>query len=145
MFRMTTITPPTAAPPARPGRLLVRLGIALAVLPIVAFLIQSMVLKIQRVPWYVPLLCTIGALCFVAAFAQRRSLGRVIGMALVGLLAAGQWYMFGVLMALPAYTGPVAVDKPFPVFQTTKSDGTAFTQADLRDQTTVLTFFRGRW
>lgn len=142
---MTTATQPTAAPPAAPGRLLVRLGIALAVLPFIAFAAQ-MGLKVLRVPWYVPVLGTVAALCFAAAVGQRRGAGRVVGLVLVGLLAAVEWYFVLVLTALPAYTGPVAADKPFPAFQTSRADGKPFTQADLGgDRATVLTFFRGRW
>jgi peroxiredoxin len=40
----------------------------------------------------------------------------------------------------------VAAGKPFPVFTTTKADGSPFTQRDLEgDRITVMVFFRGRW
>jgi hypothetical protein len=96
-------------------------------------------------PWYLPLAATLGALVLVVALWQARSIWRILALVLVVLLAAGAW-TFLLAARLPAYAGPVAVEKPFPAFKTARSDGTEFTQRDLEgDQNSVLVFFRGRW
>ncbi len=118
---------------------------ALTVLPIVAYIMQLQ-LRWLTVPWYLPVVSMVAVLLLVAAFLRRRSVFRAFVLVLVGVLTAGEWFALLVLPALPPYTGPVAVGKPFPVFQTVRADGSAFTQADLKgDRETVLVFFRGRW
>lgn len=142
---MQSTTQTTDAPTATPGRFLLRLAVALAVLPILVYAVQF-ALKYLREPWYIPILSTGAALCLVVAFLQRRSIGRLAGLILVTLLAAGEWYFLLVLTALPGYGGPVAAGQPLPRFQTERADGTSFGTDDLHgDQATVLTFFRGRW
>jgi hypothetical protein len=126
-------------------RLPVLLALALIVLPIVAYAIQFHFRYLQ-VPWYVPILTTVGALCMAWAVFESASIGRIILFVLVGLLTAAEWAFFVLILALPAYTGPAEVGKPFPVFQVARADGSLFTQDDLRgSQENVLVFFRGRW
>jgi hypothetical protein len=127
------------------GRLLVWTGVGLALLGIVLCIVQFS-LKILYVPWYAPALATTGALLLLAAVAQRRGVIRIIALVLVAALAGLEWYFLGSLIKLPQYTGPAQAGKPIPSFRTILADGRPFTQQDLQTgQTTVLTFFRGRW
>ncbi len=62
------------------------------------------------------------------------------------VLVAGATWAFLLATRLPAYTGPIAVGQPFPVFTTMRADGTVFTQRNLQGgPNSVLVFFRGRW
>jgi len=64
---------------------------------------------------------------------------------LVGVLAAGEWYLLLNLANLPAYAGPVEVGKQLPAFETQLADGSRLGPGDLKGkQNTVLVFFRGR-
>ncbi len=139
---MTTTSP--AAPRRYPGRLLLALGLGLTILGFVGYVVQ---LQAQRlfVPWYLPILATLGVILVVAALWQARSVWRVLALVLVLLLAAAGW-SFVLAVRLPPYTGPVAVDRPFPAFATVRADGTSFTEQDLVGaKNHVLVFFRGRW
>src|SRR5438105_4544997 len=90
-------------------------------------------LKHLAVPWYSPVLATLGALLLLVAVARRRSVPRVIALLLVGVFAGFQWYFLVSLIKLPAYEGPAQEGKQFPAFRTTLADGRPFTEADLRD------------
>jgi hypothetical protein len=139
------MTPASDAVPRRAsGRLLLFLGLALAVLGIAAYVAQIWA-KNLTAPWYVPAAATCGAVLLGASLWARRTVWRVLALLLVVLLAGAEWAsLFG--MRLPAYTGPVAEGRPFPAFTTARADGAPFTQNDLAgDQKTVLVFFRGRW
>jgi hypothetical protein len=126
------------------GRLLLFLGLGLAVLGVAAFAVQIWAQRLIP-PWYVPISATLGAVLLVVSLWRRRTVWRVLALVLVTLLAAGEWVML-MGMRLPAYTGPVAEGKPFPAFKTARADGSPFTQDDLAgDKKTVLVFFRGRW
>jgi hypothetical protein len=103
-------------------------------------------LKHLAVPWYSPVLATLGVALLVVAVAHRRSIPRVIGLVLVAAFAGLEWYFLVSLMKLPAYEGPAQAGKPFPAFTATLADGRPFTDADLRDGSRrVMAFFRGRW
>jgi len=103
-------------------------------------------LKHLAVPWYSPVLATLGAFLLLVAVARRRSIPRLIALGLVAALAGFQWYFLGSLIKLPAYEGPAQAGKQLPAFSTTLADGRPFTDADLRDGSRhVLAFFRGRW
>jgi hypothetical protein len=109
----------------------------------VAYAVQ---LSLHRliIPWYMPALAMLGVLCLIISLWQRRSLWRWLGLLLVVLLAGAEW-AFLLQARLPAYTGPVA-GHSFPAFTTERTDGTSFTQDDLKgNQDNVLVFFRGRW
>ena len=139
---MTTSS--TAAPRRHPGRLWLALGLGLAALGLFAYVAQVASHRLTT-PWYLPASATVGAFLILLALWEARSLWRILGLLLVVLLAGAEWtFLLG--SRLPPYAGPVAVDKPFPVFKTLRADGTPFTEQDLQgEQTTVLVSFRGRW
>ena len=69
----------------------------------------------------------------------------MLTLVLVGILAAGEWYLMMKLAKLPAYAGPLEVGKPLPAFETQLADGSRFASGDLNcKQNTLLVFFRGR-
>lgn len=135
------------------GRWWFLLGIGLLLLGIVIFIVQSS-LRIWAVPWYAPILATLGVLLAVFSVLQRRSVTRGVGLVLLALLCAGEWHFLIWGSKLPAYSGPVQAGQTIPHFETTLADGRLFTDADLRPGApgsrpevngTVLVFFRGRW
>ncbi|HWB12313.1 MAG TPA: hypothetical protein VG826_24010 [Pirellulales bacterium] len=118
-------------------------GLGFAVVGVAIYVAQVFLHRLAT-PWYLPLTGTLGALFVIGSLWQRRGVWRVLTLVCVLLLAFGEWgFVLGT--RLPAYSGPVAVGKPFPDFSTTRADGEAFTRKDLVDQDTVLVFFRGRW
>jgi FtsH-binding integral membrane protein len=126
------------------GRLFLLLGLGLAGLGVAGYVVQ---ISLQRLmaPWYMPVLATLGVVLVMISLREKRTFWRVFALLGIGLLAAGEW---GILFAfrLPAYTGPVTVGRPFPAFETSRADGTLFTQSNLTgDRNSVLVFFRGRW
>ena len=138
------MTTTTAIERRSPGRLLLAVGLTLAVLGVIGYVLQ---IRAQRltVPWYMPIAATVGLLFVIASLWQGRTVWRVLAFLLVALLAGGGWAVL-LMTRLPAYTGPVAAGQPFPAFTTARADGTSFTQDDLKgSQTSVLVFFRGRW
>ncbi len=126
------------------GRRFLLLGLGLAVLGVAAFVVQ-MSLKRLMAPWYMPALALVGVVLVVISLWERRNVWRVLALFAVVLLAGAECAgLYAV--RLPAYTGPIAVGRPFPAFATLRSDGTPFTQRDLAgDLNNVLVFFRGRW
>jgi arginine exporter protein ArgO len=114
------------------------LGLAVAV--------AQVSLKYLFVPWYSPVLATLGAFLLLGALARRRSIPRVIALVLVAACAGLQWYLLVALMKLPSYEGPAQAGKQLPAFSATLADGRAFTEADFQDGSRrVMVFFRGRW
>jgi hypothetical protein len=98
------------------------------------------------VPWYSPVLATIGAFLLFLSVARRRTIPRIAGLVLVALFAGFQWYAIGILSKLPDYEGPAKVGKQLPAFQATLADGRSFTEANFHDGSRrLLVFFRGRW
>ncbi len=138
------MTNSTAAAPHRIfGRLFMSLGLALAVLGVVAYAVQ---ISLQRltVPWYMPALATLGVVLVVVSLIERRTIWRILALGALLLVAGAEW-AFLYALRLPPYTGLIAVGRPFPAFETKRADGTAFTERDLAgSQNTVLVFFRGR-
>ena len=135
---------PIATPGRSRGRLLLLLGLGLAVLGVVAYVVQ---LSLQRLmlPWYMPALALLGVVLVVMSLWQRRTVWRVLALLAVVLLAGAELAVLHA-MRLPPYAGPIAVGRPFPAFEVRRADGTPFTQADLTgDRNQVLVFFRGRW
>lgn len=127
-----------------PGRGFLWLGIALAILGPAAYMLQLWARQLFT-PWYVPSAGTLGVVLIILALAYARSAARVLALVLVGVLAAGEWYLLLELAKLPAYVGPVEVGKPLPAFETQLADGSRFGPGDLHGkQNTVLLFFRGR-
>jgi hypothetical protein len=126
------------------GRLFLLLGLGLAVLGVVAYVVQ---ISLQRLmaPWYMPILASLGVVLVAMSLLERRTVWRVFALLAVVLLAGAEC-AFLYAMRLPPYTGPIAEGRPFPAFETRRAGGTPFTQRDLiGDRSTVLVFFRGRW
>ena len=139
---MTTISTP--ATHRSRGRLFLLLGLGLAVLGVVAYLVQFSLQRLT-VPWYMPALAVVGAVLVAASLWEKRTVWRVLALAAVVLLGGFELFVLNA-MRLPPYTGPIAVGRPFPAFEAKLADGTPFTQDDLvGDQNSVLVFFRGRW
>jgi hypothetical protein len=111
-----------------------------------AALFAQVKLQYLSVPWYSPILATLGAFLLLVAVFSRRSIPRLIALVLVAAFAGLQWYFLAVLMKLPEYTGPARKGEPIPAFHTTLADGRSFTEEDLRDGSRhAMVFFRGRW
>jgi len=139
---MTSSSSP--APHRFRGRLFVLLGLGLAVLGVVAYVVQISVGRLMA-PWYMPTMASLGVVLVVVSLLERRTVWRVFALLVVVLLAGAEWAVLCALR-LPAYMGPIAVGRPFPAFETSRADGTPFTQRDLAgDRNSVLVFFRGRW
>ena len=142
---METTSPPIAAPPRAGGRLYLWLGLALGLLGPTLYAVQLQAHRLT-VPWYMPILGTIGAATMLFAATRNRGIWRFLLSALLVVLATGEWSLLLSKSKLPPYTGPVAVGKPFPAFSTTLADGSKFDETNLKgEQTTALVFFRGRW
>jgi hypothetical protein len=138
---------PATAPAAgrSRGRSYLWAGIAACLLGLVLAAAQFL-LSMVGVPWYSPVLATLGVVLVLVSLVRRRSIPRVVTLVLLTALAAFEWYTLVVLMKLPAYEGPARAGQPFPAFRTAYADGRPFTDEDLRDGSRrVLVFFRGRW
>jgi hypothetical protein len=136
--------PSLAAPHRFRGRLLLLLGLGLAVLGVVAYVVQ---ISLERliIPWYMPALASLGVVLVVVSLLERRTVWRVLALLAVMLLTGAE-LAFLYAVRLPPYTGPIAVGEPFPAFEVSRADGMPFTQNDLAgDQNNVFVFFRGRW
>ena len=103
-------------------------------------------MSVFTVPWYVPILATVGA-CLMALSAWRRpGILRGVGLALFVLLCGVEWFFLSVGTRTPPYAGPAQAGQKIPEFTTRLADGSAFTNHDLENgNPTVLLFFRGRW
>jgi hypothetical protein len=126
------------------GRLFLFVGLGLTVLGIGLYVAQIARGRLV-VPWYMPALGLAGALFLVLSLIEQRTIWRGCAVVTVALLTGAELaFLFSV--RLPSYTGPIAVGKPFPAFETARSDGVVFGQRDLTgEQNNVLVFFRGRW
>jgi hypothetical protein len=134
-----------AATTRQRGRWWFWLGIAVALLGIVIYVVQF-ALKHLVVPWHMAALGTAGVLFVLVSLWQRVTVGRFVGLVLLALLCAGEWYLLLGLSVLPEYSGPAKVGTELPAFATTLANGSSFTEQDLKTGTsTVLLFFRGRW
>ena len=103
-------------------------------------------LKHLGLPWYVPVLGTVGVLLMFLCVWQRPGILRGAALVLFVLLYAGEWFVGLVSFKIPAYTGPAQVGSKLPTFATSLSNGTSFTNKDLESGApTVLVFFRGHW
>jgi hypothetical protein len=134
----------SAAPRRYPGRLLLFLGLGLAILGVVGYVVQ---IALQRLvtPWYLPGLATLGVVLLVASLWQALTVWRVLALIPIMLLAGATW-AFLLMTRLPAYGGPVKAEDPFPAFVTKRADDMTFTERHLEGkQNNVLVFFRGRW
>jgi hypothetical protein len=138
------------APPATDrsrGGVYLWAGVAACLLGIALVFVQFS-LKIVAVPWYTPILATLGVVLLLVALVQRWSRLRFVALLLVAALAGLEWYGLLVLvnLKLPPYEGPAQPGTQFPAFTSTYADGRQFSDADCRDGSRrVMTFFRGRW
>jgi hypothetical protein len=127
------------------GRAYFWAGIVVCLLGLVLASVQFG-LKYLFVPWYSPMLATLGALLLLLSVVRRRSIIRVVVLILVTAFAGMQWYFLASMMKLPVYAGPAQPGKQLPLFRATLTDGRPFTEADFADGSRrVMTFFRGRW
>ncbi len=138
------INPSSTAPHRFRGRLFLLLGLGLAALGVVAYVVQVSLHRLMA-PWYMPAMASLGVALVALSLVEKRTIWRVFGLVAVVLLAGAEM-AFLYAVRLPPYTGPVAVGRPFPAFETKRADGSMFTQGDLiGDRNSVLVFFRGRW
>ena len=140
--------PQTTSPPiARSrGRSWLWLGVGLFLLGVVLNFVQIFLMKILVVPWYMPILATVGALCALVSIRKRPTWTRGIALLILAGLTAGEWYFLLSMSRLPEYQGPVQVQKKIPEFETTLVDGQPFTEKDLqKGAPTILVFYRGHW
>jgi hypothetical protein len=136
---------PTPAPTSL-GRGWLWLGLLLCILPIAAYVVQFNVLQRMFVPWYIPILATVGAACVLVSVTRRRTWPRWTALVLVTLLGGFEWLMLGAAVRLPQYAGPVHAGAKLPTFSTTTAGGEVFANRDLEQGVaTVLVFYRGRW
>ena len=99
-----------------------------------------------QMPWYLPILATLGVFCMVYSVSQRRIVWRKIVLTLFFALCVFEWFFILMVAKTPLYTGPGQPGEKIPAFATTLADGTSFTNQNLEDgKRTVLLFFRGRW
>ena len=137
-------TSPLTAGHHVPGRRLLLAGLALAVLGVVAYLVQIALGRLVT-PWYMPALSSLGVVCAIISLVKKRTAWRVVALSVLLIIAGAEWAMLYALR-LPPYTGPIVVGQPFPPFETIRSDGTPFGQTELTGRANnVLVFFRGRW
>ena len=142
---MATLSPPTTAKRRYPGRIYIGLGIVTALLGLFFYLYQ-LFNSLLTTPWYLPVFGTVGLGLMVLALFMAWTRWRLVGVVLLGLFAGLEWYFILVFTVLPHYQGPVEEQDSFPAFRTTLSDGTPFTEKDLKgNKDTVMVFFRGRW
>jgi hypothetical protein len=134
---------PESSPPRRWPLFLV--GLACFVVGPVIFAFQMRAGSL-RVPWYWPSLATLGALCMAASAWRRPGVWRIGGAAVFSTVCGFLWFVLGVSMKTPDYTGPAQVGARLPTFAATFADGRTFTDKSLEDgNRTVVVFFRGRW
>jgi energy-converting hydrogenase Eha subunit E len=127
------------------GRLLFWTGIGLFVLGVVSAIVQY-ALKQLIVPWYAPVLATVGVGLLLISCRQQPTIVRCAGLGLVALGCAFEWYVLLVSTRMPQYTGPAQVGYQVPAFTALRADGSSFTDTDLKQgPPTALVFFRGRW
>jgi hypothetical protein len=142
---MSTVSTAPPATARSQGRAYFWAGVGACLLGLALAVVQFS-LKILFVPWYTPVLATLGALLLLVAVARRPSILRVVVLLLFTALAGLEWFFLVSLMKLPSYEGPAQPGRQLPAFQATLADGRPFTETDLRDGSRrVMVFFRGRW
>ena len=135
---------PSDVPRRAGGRSWLLLGLAVAVLGVLAYVAQVAALRLGM-PWYLPFTGILAVILVIRSLREARSVWRYLALVFVLLLTGMEW-MFVLSTRLPSYAGPIEVGKPFPVFTTLRADGTPFMERDLGgDHNDVIVFFRGRW
>jgi hypothetical protein len=142
---MATQSPPATVKKRYPGRFYIGLGIITALLG-PAFYAFQFFNNVLTTPWHLPVFGTVGLGLMVLAFCYARTGWRIAGMVFLALFAGLEWYFLLVFSVLPPYEGPVKQGQLFPAFQTMWSDGSPFTEKDLKGtKDTVMVFFRSSW
>lgn len=102
--------------------------------------------KHLETPWYLPILASAAVAFMAVSIWRRRGVVRTILLVLFALLCGFEWFVLGVGMKSPAYTGPAQPGRKVPQFTASLADGTPFTEKDLEQgTTTALVFYRGHW
>src|SRR5262245_42217897 len=142
---MSVATDHVPGPRAANGRWWFCLGLGLVLSGIAAYFVQ-LALSQLRVPWYAAVVGTIGLLMMLFGTLQRAGWLRLVGLVVVALLVAGEWWFLLSGARLPQYAGPAKVGQTIPAFVAARADGQTFSDTDLRrGENTVLVMFRGRW
>ena len=142
MANVLQATPPTTRSSAR---LYFWSGIGLCLLGPILNIVQVQ-MKLLFVPWYAPVLATLGVVLMLYAVTRRLSILRIILLSLFGLLCVGEWLFIAVATKLPAYEGPARAGEKLPAFTTRLADGSPLSEKDLeKGQASALVFFRGHW
>jgi 4-amino-4-deoxy-L-arabinose transferase-like glycosyltransferase len=137
------IPTPTSVQAPAPGRGLFRLGWVLLLVGLAIYAIQLFALKQYVVPWYAPILATIGVAGMLVAVVRRWTVWRLVGLAVCLLLTAGEW-AFLATTRTKAYAGP-SIGDPLPAFSAIDQNGSSVTENNLAGRPTVLVLFRGHW
>lgn len=142
MSKAEVETAPKAIPRAWP------LFLAGAFLVVVGPFLYFAQLALRQVwmPWYLPVLATVGVLLMIVSVRRRPGIVRGVGLALFALLCVLEWHFFVEGSKNPPYTGPATPGRRIPEFAASLADGSAWTHENLSAGTpSVLVFFRGRW
>jgi hypothetical protein len=143
MAQAISQTPPAIGARRRPWFIL---GILLFVLGPALYVVQFKLGHLGMMPWYLPLLATVGVAVMVLSVAQRRGILRSVGLGLFALLCAAEWFLLLVGTKTPPYTGPARPGEKLPAFAASFAGGSSFTDKDLEGGSrTALVFNRGRW
>jgi hypothetical protein len=141
---MTTTSVPPVETKRSSGRLILWLGILLVFAGPLIYVGQFNA-KVLTVPWYAPVLATLGILLVFVAVWRRPNAWRISALVLFGFVAGFQWVSI-LGSKVPAYNGPAMSGASMPAFASQLADGSRFDQESLKDkQDTVMVFFRGRW
>jgi hypothetical protein len=133
----------TIETPRRRALLWTGLALPLAAIALVVLQYSN---RLLIVPWYAPLLTTLGAALLLGSVVRRRSVPRLLAFGLIAVLAGLEWHFLLSASRLPSYDGPVTIGRAMPPFQSKLADGRPFTEQNLQDELrTALVFFRGRW
>lgn len=143
---MESASPVTASPVSAARRWpLFLLGVLLFFAGPVLYAVEVWIGRLAM-PWYLPILATVGVLFMIASVWQRGGILRISGLVLFGLLCGAVWFFVLIASRTPDYVGPAQPGKKVPAFMTKLADGKTFTQHDLEaGNRSVLLFFRGRW
>ena len=96
-------------------------------------------------PYYLPVIVTVGFGVMVRGFLQKRSILRVLGLILALLMTLVAWMIiFG--LSLPKYDGPATVGATAPAFEAQLAMGGDFQASNLKDgKNRIIVFYRGIW